>query len=592
MKMLKRFFHRKSIQFTISISFTIVMVLGILLTSVFFARQYVSSMTKSISENNKRIVDQIDMNLNSYLRSMMRISDSMYYRVIKNSDMESDNIRSQMEFLYETNMDQLVSIAVFSDDGEVIAAEPFSKLKPSVNVKGQEWYKSAKRRIENLHFSTPHVEDLFATSDDSYQWVVSLSRYVELTSSGSVKHGVLLVDMNFSGIEQICKNSFFTTSGFVYITDESGNIIYHPKQRLIYSGLYHENNLVDAKRLDGTYTEKFEKQQRLVTIKTVGYTGWKIIAVDPFQDIDYMSARFQTYTVIIAVFIIILLVFINILLSSRIAKPIEQLEKYVKEIENGDFCREVEVSGSYEIEHLGKAINSMVKQTRKLMDDIIAEQEAKRRSELDALQAQINPHFLYNTLDSIVWMTENERYKDAVCMVTSLARLFRISLSRGKNIIPVGDELEHVKNYLIIQSFRYSDKIKYSIEAEPQVLNCATIKLIVQPLVENSIYHGIEYMDNGEIDIKAYRRGDDLYIDVIDNGPGMPQEQVDALLSGEKDTSNRDRGSGIGIQNIQERIKLYFGAEYGLVIYSEPDVGTTARIHLPVKPIEDFKDKE
>ncbi len=592
MKMLKRFFHRKSIQFTISISFTIVMVLGILLTSVFFARQYVSSMTKSISENNKRIVDQIDMNLNSYLRSMMRISDSMYYRVIKNSDMESDNIRSQMEFLYETNMDQLVSIAVFSDDGEVIAAEPFSKLKPSVNVKGQEWYKSAKRRIENLHFSTPHVEDLFATSDDSYQWVVSLSRYVELTSSGSVKHGVLLVDMNFSGIEQICKNSFFTTSGFVYITDESGNIIYHPKQRLIYSGLYHENNLVDAKRVDGTYTEKFEKQQRLVTIKTVGYTGWKIIAVDPFQDIDYMSARFQTYTVIIAVFIIILLVFINILLSSRIAKPIEQLEKYVKEIENGDFCREVEVSGSYEIEHLGKAINSMVKQTRKLMDDIIAEQEAKRRSELDALQAQINPHFLYNTLDSIVWMTENERYKDAVCMVTSLARLFRISLSRGKNIIPVSDELEHVKNYLIIQSFRYSDKIKYSIEAEPQVLNCATIKLIVQPLVENSIYHGIEYMDNGEIDIKAYRRVDDLYIDVIDNGPGMPQEQVDALLSGEKDTSNRDRGSGIGIQNIQERIKLYFGAEYGLVIYSEPDVGTTARIHLPVKPIEDFKDKE
>ncbi len=349
---------------------------------------------------------------------------------------------------------------------------------------------------------------------------------------------------------------------------------------------------MDAKRLDGTYTEKFEKQQRLVTIKTVGYTGWKIIAVDPFQDIDYMSARFQTYTVIIAVFIIILLVFINILLSSRIAKPIEQLEKYVKEIENGDFCREVEVSGSYEIEHLGKAINSMVKQTRKLMDDIIAEQEAKRRSELDALQAQINPHFLYNTLDSIVWMTENERYKDAVCMVTSLARLFRISLSRGKNIIPVSDELEHVKNYLIIQSFRYSDKIKYSIEAEPQVLNCATIKLIVQPLVENSIYHGIEYMDNGEIDIKAYRRGDDLYIDVIDNGPGMPQEQVDALLSGEKDTSNRDRGSGIGIQNIQERIKLYFGAEYGLVIYSEPDVGTTARIHLPVKPIEDFKDKE
>ena len=592
MKMIKRFFHRKSIQFTISISFTIVMALGILFTSISFSRQYVSSMTKSISENNKRIVDQIDLNLNSYLRSMMRISDSMYYRVIKNSDIKSDNIINQMDFLYETNRDQLVSIAVFSDNGELIAAEPLSKLKPSVNVKQQEWYKSAKKRIENLHFSTPHVEDLFITSDDSYQWAVSLSRYVELTSAGSITHGVLLVDMNFSGIEQICKNNSFGTTGFVYITDENGEIIYHPKQRLIYSNLYQENNLVDAKHEDGTYTENFENQRRLVTIKTVGYTGWKIIAVDPFQDIDFMYSRFKTYTVLIAIFIILILIFINILLSSRIANPIENLEHYVKKIEEGDFEQQIEVSGSYEIEHLGKAINSMVRQTRKLMGDIIAEQEAKRRSELDALQAQINPHFLYNTLDSIVWMTENEHYKDAVCMVTSLARLFRISLSKGRNIISVGEELEHVRNYLIIQNFRYADKFRYSIDADPKVLNYATIKLIVQPLVENSIYHGMEYMDNGEITIKAYQEGKDLYIDVIDNGPGMPQEQVDALLAGKEGTSNRESGSGIGIQNIQERIKLYFGEQYGLILYSEPDVGTTARIHLPAKNLDEFKNKE
>lgn len=592
MKMIKRFFHRKSIQFTISISFTIVMALGILFTSISFSRQYVSSMTKSISENNKRIVDQIDLNLNSYLRSMMRISDSMYYRVIKNSDIKSDNIINQMDFLYETNRDQLVSIAVFSDNGELIAAEPLSKLKPSVDVKQQDWYKSAKKRIENLHFSTPHVEDLFITSDDSYQWAVSLSRYVELTSAGSITHGVLLVDMNFSGIEQICKNNSFGTTGFVYITDENGEIIYHPKQRLIYSNLYQENNLVDAKHEDGTYTENFENQRRLVTIKTVGYTGWKIIAVDPFQDIDFMYSRFKTYTVLIAIFIILILIFINILLSSRIANPIENLEHYVKKIEEGDFEQQIEVSGSYEIEHLGKAINSMVRQTRKLMGDIIAEQEAKRRSELDALQAQINPHFLYNTLDSIVWMTENEHYKDAVCMVTSLARLFRISLSKGRNIISVGEELEHVRNYLIIQNFRYADKFRYSIDADPKVLNYATIKLIVQPLVENSIYHGMEYMDNGEITIKAYQEGKDLYIDVIDNGPGMPQEQVDALLAGKEDTSNRESGSGIGIQNIQERIKLYFGEQYGLILYSEPDVGTTARIHLPAKNLDEFKNKE
>mgnify|MGYP000858013004 FL=1 len=593
MKMLKRFLHKKSIQFVISISFTVVMILGLLMMAVLLSNQYVSSMTKSISENNKRTVDQIDLNLSSYLRSMMRISDSMYYHVIKNSDLKSGSINSQMDLLYGTNRDDLASIAVFSDDGNVIAAEPLSGLKPSANVKKQEWFKSAQAQIENLHFSTPHVEDLFSAPDGSYQWVISLSRYVELTEDGSVHPGVLLVDMNFSRIEQICKNDSLNTAGFVYITDGSGEIIYHPKQSLIYSNLFHENNRADAKHDDGTFLETLDGQKRLVTVKTVGYTGWKIIAVEPFQDIDTLYSHFFIYAAFIAVCVMLVLVFINLFISSRIADPIEKLEGYMKKIEGGDFDQNIEVSGSYEIEHLGKAINSMVQRIRKLMNDIIEEQEAKRRSELNALQAQINPHFLYNTLDSVVWMTENGHYKEAECMVTALAKFFRISLSKGKNIISVADELEHVRNYLIIQSYRYADKVHYSIKAEPEVMNCATIKLIVQPLVENSIYHGMEYMDDGEISINAYKKGDNLYIDVADNGPGMPQEQADSLLSGRlQDTTGHKGGSGVGIRNIQERIRLYFGEPYGLSIHSEPDVGTTARIHLPAKPLDDFKGKE
>ena len=189
----------------------------------------------------------------------------------------------------------------------------------------------------------------------------------------------------------------------------------------------------------------------------------------------------------------------------------------------------------------------------------------------------------YNTLDSIVWMVENERYEGAIQMVTSLAKLFRISLSKGKNIITVADELEHVRNYLTIQKIRYKNKFTYEITAEPETLHCQTIKLIVQPLVENAIYHGMEFMDgDGEIYIRAYRKDGDLYIDVVDNGLGMPQEQADALLT--KDTGKvRGKGSGIGLKNVQERIQLYFGPDYGLSLYSEPDEGTTARIHLPAK---------
>ncbi|MGX8701884.1 sensor histidine kinase [Caproiciproducens sp.] len=585
--------QKKSLQFTISITFTAVSVVGMLIVGVSLSMRFISSSEKMVSDDNTRMVDQVNLNLDNYLRNMMRISDSMYYRVIKNADLATDNISNDMSLLYETNRDLLISIGVFSNSGEVIAAEPLTQLKPSANVSGENWFKNAARKIENCHFSTPHVQNLFVDPDNKYRWVVSLSRSVELTSAGSITHGVLLVDMNFSGIEQICKNVDLGESGYIYLIDGNGEIVYHPRQQLIYSNLIHENNYAAARYDDGNHNETFEGQQRLVTVKTAGYTGWKIIAVTPTQDITSDYQQFRLFTLFFIFFAIFLMIFVNMFLSSRIANPLKELELSVKELDRGNLSGvDISVSGSYEVQHLGKTIRSMVDQMRRLMDDIVAEQESKRRSELDALQSQINPHFLYNTLDSIIWMIENERYDGAVTMVTALARLFRISLSKGKNIITVSDELEHVRNYLTIQKMRYKNKFSYEISAEPETLQCATIKLIVQPLVENAIYHGMEFMSgDGEIRIKAYREGNDLYIDIIDNGLGMPQEQADALLTQET-TKVRGKGSGIGLKNVKERIQLYFGSEYGLAIYSEPDEGTTARIHLPLKTMEEAEGNE
>lgn len=580
--------QKKSLQFTISITFTAVTVVGMLIVGVSLSMRFISSSEKMVSDDSTRMVDQVNLNLDNYLRNMMRISDSMYYRVIKNADLSTDNISNDMSLLYETNRDLLISIGVFSNSGKVIAAEPLTQLKPSANVNGENWFKNAARKIENCHFSTPHVQNLFVDPDNKYRWVVSLSRSVELTSAGSITHGVLLVDMNFSGIEQICKNVDLGESGYIYLIDGNGEIIYHPRQQLIYSNLIHENNYAAAKYDDGNHNETFEGQQRLVTVKTAGYTGWKIIAVTPTQDITSNYQQFRLFTLFFIFFAIFLMIFVNMFLSSRIANPLKELELSVKDLDKGNLNGiDISVSGSYEVQHLGKTIRSMVDQLHRLMDDIVAEQESKRKSELDALQSQINPHFLYNTLDSIIWMIENERYDGAVTMVTALARLFRISLSKGKNIITVADELEHVRNYLTIQKMRYKNKFSYEITAEPETLPCATIKLIVQPLVENAIYHGMEFMSgDGEIRINAYRHGNDLYIDIIDNGLGMPQEQADALLTKET-TKVRGKGSGIGLKNVKERIQLYFGSEYGLAIYSEPDEGTTARIHLPLKTLEE-----
>ena len=188
-----------------------------------------------------------------------------------------------------------------------------------------------------------------------------------------------------------------------------------------------------------------------------------------------------------------------------------------------------------------------------------------------------------NTLDSVVWMTENGRTEDAVVMLTALARFFRISLSRGSNIIPIADELEHARHYLTIQKMRYKNKFSAGITVEDGVESLYTIKLIIQPILENAIYHGMAYADgDGEIRIHACRAGDDVLIEVSDNGPGMPEEMVERLLKPNAPTAAAGaKGSGIGFRNVHQRIQLTFGPDYGLSIDSEPDSGTAVTIRLP-----------
>ena len=177
-------------------------------------------------------------------------------------------------------------------------------------------------------------------------------------------------------------------------------------------------------------------------------------------------------------------------------------------------------------------------------------------------------------------------------MVTALARFFRISLSRGRSIIPVKDELEHVRNYLMIQQMRFKNKFTYVIRAGEDVMELASLKLMLQPLVENAIYHGMEFMDgDGEIMIRVYREGEELWFQISDNGLGMTQEQLDGLLSDRPHVSSR-RGSGIGVKNVNERIRLYFGEHYGLSIQSEPDEGTVITIRLPAQQYTETMEKE
>ena len=579
-----KFYRRSSIQVILSLSFTAVAVAGMIFLGLTLFLRFSASNNAQLAKNSQRVLAQVNLNLDAYLRGMMRVSDTMYYRVIKNADLDSDSLDAQMALLYESNRDSLVSIAVFAQSGELVSATPLATLKKSVAPQRQDWFAAAVDRIENLHFSTPHVQNLFEDPDYRYRWVVSLSRQVELTRAGSIEGGALLVDMSFSGIEQICKDVELASSdGYLYLIDGDGEIIYHPRQQLIYAGLLEENNRTAAGYEDGSHAETFGGAKRQVTVKTVGYTGWKLVGVVPADNIWDNYGQLLLFFLFVVLFSIFLLVFVNLHLSERISVPIKTLERAVKELEAGREEVDIDVSGPYEIEHLGHSIRSMVSTMRHLMDDIIEQEAQKRRSELDVLQSQINPHFLYNTLDSVVWMTENGRTDEAILMVTSLARFFRISLSRGSNIIPIADELEHARHYLTIQKMRYKNKFSAVIAAEDGVEGLYTIKLIVQPILENAIYHGMAYADgDGEITVRARRDGEDVVIEVADNGPGMPEETVERLLDQSYAAAPGTKGSGIGLRNVHQRIRLTFGEEYGLAIHSEPDAGTTVCIRLPV----------
>lgn len=586
---MKSKFQKRSIQLMISISFTAVAIVAISFMGIILYAQFARNSQNTAIESNKQLLDQASWNLNTYIRSMMSVSDTMYYSVIKNRDLTYEPMNKEMELLYEANKDNLISIVCVTEDGAVLAASPVANKKPGIDIKDQEWFKQANERIENVHFSTPHVQNLFDSSNYRYYWVVSLSRSVELTNRGHIRRGVLLVDMNFSGIEQLLSKANEKGSGYIYLMNRNGEIIYHPEQQAINSGLVRENNEIAATYDDGNYEEIFENEERVVIVKTVGYTGWKLVSVTPVREFAVNLNQIRFFAVMIAIVTIMLILFGNVLISSRVTDPIRKLENSIKYLEEGNLDNEVYIGGTHEVRHLGRTINSMVRQMRKLMDDMVCEQEEKRKSELDALQSQINPHFLYNTLDSVVWMVESERYSEAISMVTALASLFRISLSKGKNIITIRDEIAHAKYYLDIQQVRYKNKFSVDIDIDPSIEDCCIIKLIVQPLLENAIYYGVEHMDGeGEISIKGYEAEGDIYIEVSDNGMGIPQDKIDLLLT--NDNKARKRGSGIGLVNINQRIKLYFKEQYGLKIESELDEGTTIIIHLPKILYSDIKE--
>lgn len=583
----KKIIYNRSIRNSIFIYFTITSLIAVLLIVISIYSRLSSQLSDTVKQENISFVNRVGSSMEVYLRNIMKLSDTIYYGIIKNVNLSEESINEEMTLLYNNNKDKVLNIALISKEGEPVSVVPAARFRKNFDVSQEEWFVNALNKTENIHFTRPHVQKLFEKGSNGYRWVISMSRAVEITNGGSTEQAVLLIDMVYQGLDSVLDEVSLGNGGYIYLMDSMGEIIWHPKFELIASGRVKENNLIATTYSDGSIEEEFNNIARTVVIKTVGYTGWKLVGVIKGTGISLNTIKTRLFIVFVIFLIIFIVVLINSYISFRVTDPIRELEKSVKKLEEGNLDADIYMGGSYEIQHLGKSVQDMKYRIKGLMQDIVTEHEEKRKSEFDSLQAQINPHFLYNTLDIIVWQIENEKQSEAVHTVTALARFFRLSLGKGRNIVTVKAEIDHVKNYLMIQHMRFKNKFDYEFEIAEDVLELSSLKLMLQPMVENAIYHGMEFMDgDGLIKIKAWREADELYLSVTDNGLGMTEDKVSLVLEG-KSNSGNGRGSGIGVKNVNERIKLYFGEDYGLKIDSEPDVGTTIIIHLPAKRYEE-----
>ena len=571
------------IQSMIMIVFSVISVSIVLCVGIVMYLRFSTVSKEDTIESTQKLAEQTGESLEDYLVNMRQVSDAAYYNIIKGNDFsgKQEELQKGMNLLYQANQENLRSIAIYDSKGELMAAEPVVSEKEDRDVTEQEWFLQAVKEVENIHFSTPHVQNLFDDGSFRYYWVISSSRVVELSSGPDSDRGVLLVDMDYSSISRMMNQINKADNGqYYYLCDNNGEIIYRPRQAQINNGIGKENSYYTATLKDGVYDEKFEGENRKVIVNTISYTGWKLVGVMPQESFSYKMIDIQQFIAMFLLLIAMMLILVNRVVSARISSPILKLNKSVTEYEAGE-NPEIYVGGSLEIRHLGESIQKSYEQNADLMQKVLVEQTERRKSELDALQSQINPHFLYNALDSITWMIEGERNDDAAFTVTQLAKLFRISLSKGNTVISVKDEIQHAKSYMNIQKIRYKDAFTVVFDIEPEILDYCAVKLTLQPLLENAINYGIVGGgdEDGEICITGKMKDGNIILAVRDNGIGIPEEEVEFLLT--DNNRVRKKGSGVGLVNVNNRIRILFGKKYGLKIESELDEGTTVSICIP-----------
>ena len=541
-------------------------VLGmVIFTMVLFLNTYQQSLVRSAQTSSRQAVEQVSNTVAGYVSDMDGLL-TLVKDTLEETGRDDQLRREFFEDLLLIRTD-VAAVTTYDSAGNLLDCrtlehEPRETIYENLSFQGQ-WLS----KYGEGYISQPHVESIFP---GWYPWVVTMIEPLERDG----EEAWVALDLRFASISSYINNVGIGQHGYCFLMDESG-ILYHPQQQLIYSQLKSEDTATLANLPDGTYSES----NVIYVLQTVEGSPWRVVGVSYVDELVTSSLWENFWLLALAAVAILLAALVSsIVISRALSRPLKGLSRAMRQFEkNADTFTYAPVGGAREVQELSESFSHMVVKIQHLMETVRREEINLRKTELKALQAQINPHFLYNTLDSIAWMCEQGRNDEAVQMVNALAQLFRISISRGHELIPIRSELRHAESYLKIQKHRYKNQFSYRFNVDESCLDFLCNKITLQPIIENAIYHGINgLVDEGEIVITLRADGSDVVFTVADNGVGMEEEQIQAILRKE-----RSDHTGIGIKNVNDRLKIYFGEGYGITIDSEPDVGTTVTIRMP-----------
>jgi two-component system, sensor histidine kinase YesM len=585
-----------SIQFKIFTAFIIVTLTSILIVTLGIKAFSQNIIKELVSENSAGSIVRANDNLEITLRDIDDISAAIAVNkpyvintLLKKSG-DSDNAWLQEQkklinflesiYIYKPYIE---GITVYGTDGSRYSAGVSYNQDISADSDFTRSVLKAEGKI------------LFLRQSFKYYNVIHNDKNIDvITASRSINYngrpiGMIVVFLKYDVIKKSLDIGE-VTKGDVFTIDAQNKLIYKSdsitEERI---SNFYLNNLELDRRTRETNIRKIEGKNFILSAYTSSFTGWTSLVAIP-EEIFMEKLRYYNRVVMLWLIpIIILVLVVSTILSKRITGNLEKLSNSMREVGRGNLNAVPLIEDRDEIGQLSQIFGAMTRDIQRLMEDVRNTESKRRDAELKALQSQINPHFLYNTLNTIKYMASLQRANNIEDVSASLIDLLRITVGTNDKLIPIEMEVEHVKKYINIQKYKYIDKFDTVIEVEEGVLKYKTLKLMLQPLIENAIFHGIEPSEGkGIISIKIYKENEEVIkFRIADNGVGMDDNTIAKIMKWDNKES-KGKFINIGLHNINERIKLFFGSGYGIKIDSKPGMYTIVEITIPVIEGDDW----